>query len=59
MKFWNFFVRSLLFVHLWMIIELHGDKNYNFFIIMGNISDQLSQISLHGKYGISINFQHK
>ncbi len=55
----TYFVHFLLYVHLWMIIELHGDNNYNVFTTIDNISCQLSQINLHGTHGISINFQHK
>jgi hypothetical protein len=55
----TYFVHFLLSIHVWMIIELHGDNNYNFFITMDNITYQVSQISLHGAHGISINFQHK
>jgi len=54
-----YFVCNLLSIHIWMIIELHGDNNYNFFTTMDNISCRLSQISLHGTHGISITFQHK
>jgi hypothetical protein len=54
-----YFVHFLLFVHSCMITKLHGDNNHDFFTTMDNISCQLSQISLHGAHGISINFQHK
>jgi len=55
----TYFICFLLFVHLWMIIELHGDNDYIFFTTMDNISCQLSQTNLHGAHGISIIFQHK
>jgi len=55
----TYFVHFLLFVHLWMIIELCDDNNYNFLITMDNISYKLFQINLHGAHGISINFPHK
>jgi hypothetical protein len=31
----TYFVCFLLFVHLWMIIKLHGDNNYNYFYNYG------------------------
>ncbi len=55
----SYFVHFLLFVHSCIITKLHGDNNHNFLTTMDNISCQLSQISLHGTHGISINFQHK
>jgi len=55
----TYFVCNFLSIHIWMIIELHGDNNYNFLTTMDNISCHLSQINLHGTHGISITFQHK
>jgi len=55
----TYFVHNLLSIHIWMIIELHGDNNYNLLTTMDNISCRLSQINVHGTHGISITFQHK